>query len=333
MNNVNRLIFILLIATTLFTATASGEILRLNLQKGDRYLMHSNINVVTTVETPDKKMELRMTMAPDIAFYVIRETADGYEMGLSYERFILSVVTPLVGKDIAIDTDSITYKDSLSENTTQEGLLKQFGVMLKLMTGRSLSISVSKSGKVLNIGDFSAIMKPAAEYLSRQLAQSKLPADSIAKIKTKQTKLLKQADPKASFEKSFIVFPDQSVKAGNTWENVSSLNGDTLHKVINTWRLVSITDDEYVIESVSKFAPNAPTDGFLGMLFKTEIGDNNSQYHLDRKSGWIKSAEGKMLMTISMPGSMDSKPNGGVSSGEGNTGMKMSVQTDFTITQ
>ncbi len=72
--------------------------------------------------------------------------------------------------------------------------------------------------------------------------------------------------------------------------------------------------------------PSSGAGGFLAMLFKFEIGDNKAIYHLDRKTGWIKSVDGSMTISITIKSNSSDKKQA-----EGNS-TKMAIRTDFTVT-
>jgi hypothetical protein len=290
--------------------------------------MHGRFNIKTSITTPEKNMEIHVKFAPDILYRIKEQTPQGYAMDVSFERLLMNAATPQKEKDFSIDTDAIAFSDSLSTTTGDADLKKQLGVMLKMMMGKSLSLDVARNGKILKTGNIEEVMQPAMNYMNRQLAKMKLPTDSLEKIKAKQKNNLKQADFATGFEKTFIELPERALNPGDTWQTFSPLNGDTLHKMTNTYKLLAINPDEYLIESVSSLPemPSSGAGGFLTMLFKFEIGDNKAIYHLDRKTGWIKNVEGSMTISITInTNSSDKKQAEGKST-------KMEIRTDYSVT-
>ena len=327
MKHINRLRLITVFTALLLCGITHGETLRLNLKKGDQFLMHGRFNITTSIIAPDKNMEMHVKFAPDILYRIKEQTPQGYAMDVSFERLLMNAATPLKDKDFCIDTDAIAFSDSLCTTTGDADLKKQLGIMLKMMMGKSLSLDVARNGKILKTGNIAEAMQPALNYMTRQLAKMKLPADSLEKIKAKQKNNLKQADFASGFEKTFIELPEKPLNQGDTWQTFTPLQGDTLHKMTNTYKLLAINPDEYLIESVSSLPemPSSGAGGFLAMLFKLEIGDNKAIYHLDRKTGWIKSVNGSMTISMTFNNnSTDKKQTEGKST-------KMAIRTDYTV--
>ncbi len=144
MKRINQQRLSAIFTALLLCGIAHGETLRLNLKKGDQFLMHGRFNITTSIIIPDKNMEMHVKFAPDILYRIKEQTPQGYAMDVSFERLLMNAATPLKDKDFSIDTDAIAFSDSLSTTTGDADLKKQLGIMLK----KHLQVTRHKPGRI-----------------------------------------------------------------------------------------------------------------------------------------------------------------------------------------
>lgn len=278
----------LLIISILFSLNsyAAGEYnLKYNLKKGDVFKHTSSIDMKINMNAIGQDMDILMNVETTIAITVINVKNKVYDLEYRYVRFKTSTNNSFM--PITIDTD----------NPDDGGLLAEASNILKAIIDIPIIAKIDKFGNIISIERVDNLQQAIIDALNKS---DNIMVKQMAELTFKQQ--FSEKSMKESFEQSFIAYPENPIKIGDSWNVVSAraLSGiDVKFNMNHT--LKALKDNIATIESTGT-VENEDTSletpqGTIKYAIKGKIL-NTTQVNL--KNGMTVSGENSMEFDILM---------------------------------
>ena len=232
------------------------------LEVGDQFKVKQVANQDIVQDMNGQKHEMKNLLEGDFTFIVEEVNDTLYGLTFKFDRFKMISTSNLIGEIISVNTnDKITDDDIEGKIFAQ--LVKVDLAMKMYKNGKIKSIVGSNEliSKMVNaVGDIDEFTKE----VMKESMKSEFSNESLAK----------------SFEQMTYIYPLETVKIGDTWEN--NFEGELSSK--NTWTLKSITDNDIIItgESIVNFL-NKDVDVEMNLK-----GDMTSNLTTSKETGFVK---------------------------------------------
>jgi len=258
-----------LVYTTCFAQKAT---LALNLTRGNTYYMITNTNMTISQTINGQLQNVNSSLTAKMAFTVTAVMDTSYAMNVQYDR---------IGIQMALPTGTMNFESDKKDHPDV------FSTIMENMTNKPFSIVMSKTGKVLSIGN--------TENLSKGLFEGVTQLTDEQKNQFRE-QLMKSFGPeafKANIEIGTAVFPDVKVAQNDKWSVSSAVESNMQTKSTTTFTLNSITASAYMVHGESVISPGDNNDftEMNGMPMKYTVnGISEYDLKIDRESGWIAEA-------------------------------------------
>jgi hypothetical protein len=232
------------------------------LEVGDQFKVKQVANQDIVQDMNGQKHEMKNLLEGDFTFIVEEVNDTLYGLTFKFDRFKMISTSNLIGEIISVNTnDKITDDDIEGKIFAQ--LVKVDLAMKMYKNGKIKSIVGSNEliSKMVNaVGDIDEFTKE----VMKESMKSEFSNESLAK----------------SFEQMTYIYPLETVKIGDTWEN--NFEGELSSK--NTWTLKSIADNDIIItgESIVNFL-NKDVDVEMNLK-----GDMTSNLTTSKETGFVK---------------------------------------------
>lgn len=245
------------------------------LEKGKSYPLTTFQKDVQTMTAPDGKSQSGTSETTDEMTFTVN----------NFENGIYDITINLLGKRNAQSASgkSVAIDTKLTE--PKEDQLKMMWKVNKALVGNKLNLKMDKNGKVISITGFDPI------YAKVSTAVSGLLKD--AQQKTAFTKSFKQSFNekvlKDQFTKNLVLIPMKGAKIGEKWSQTENATPDGKIKLTTTYTLKSVENGLATI-SVSGGIPyksdQRKQEGVTRSI-SSELTQNGTIL-LDQNTGWIK---------------------------------------------
>ena len=232
------------------------------LEVGNQFKVKQVANQDIVQDMNGQKHEMKNLLEGDFTFIVEEVNDTLYGLTFKFDRFKMISTSNLIGEIISVNTnDKITDDDIEGKIFAQ--LVKVDLAMKMYKNGKIKSIVGSNEliSKMVNaVGDIDEFTKE----VMKESMKSEFSNESLAK----------------SFEQMTYIYPLETVKIGDTWEN--NFEGELSSK--NTWTLKSIADNDIIItgESIVNFL-NKDVDVEMNLK-----GDMTSNLTTSKETGFVK---------------------------------------------
>lgn len=269
----------LLVACTL-TSTAQQYDLKLNLKKGQHYKQSMTMVMDLTQSIGGQEMSINTKMQFKFTQTVKSITSKGdFEIENEYSR-------------VAMDMDAMGQKisyDSNVKDTTGNEILKTYSSTFSKILGKKFIVVLSPKGKVVEIKGFKELIE-ALEKGSMDPATKKLIEGTFDEHKMT-----------SSFESSYHMFPDNSVKVGDSWSQKNMVESMFPIEISTTYLLKEVNNGIAKITVKGDFTMKKDDYKANGITMKINFsGTYNGFYDLDINSGMSNRAEIAMPMKGTM---------------------------------
>lgn len=209
-----------------------------------------------------KKHEMKNLIEGDFTFVVVSVNDSLYQLKFKFDRFKMMSTSSIMGEILSVNTNANIAEDDI------EG--KIFAELVKV----NLTMTMYKNGKIKFIEGSNALIS--------QMVNAVGDIDDFTKevMKESMKEEFSNESLAMSFEQMTYLYPNKSVKIGDTWDN--SFKGELSSK--NTWTLKSITNDDVTINGLSIVTfLNKDTDVEMRLE-----GDMTSDLTTSLETGFIK---------------------------------------------
>lgn len=290
----------------LFTACNSeksgvAEDIQLNLKKGETYTLDQMADMEMSQMIQDKDMGTNATINSVMKFKVTDVTGDVYTMDARYDRMTMKMDNQFMSMEI--DTDL----DSAGGNPFSSIMYD----MMKSITEGTFTMKIDKNGNVQELSGISEMFGNSMKELLKKypFINESMQEQLIDQMKSSYG----ETAFKSSFDSYMKIYPDAPVKVGDTWNKHVDMRSTVKGTYDVTYKLDSVTDNQYVISGTGNFASD--TSGYVKSVMSEMKYDMNGTYtiklHLDKESGWIQSGylDQKLKGNVDVKGS-EQNPDG-----------------------
>lgn len=265
-----------LLLLALLTSAAfcqSKHKIELNLKPSQTFQIYSatNQDITQTIMGNDQNVKTMMTGA--MTFAVKEKLSDSYLLNVTIDSI-----------SMAINSSYMTMAFSSNKKDTEGDYFSQ---ALAGLTGLTFELKIGKNGKIEEF-------KGVEDTLNSLISGFGIPEQNMEQLKGQLGQTFGDEAFKSSFETIFMIYPDKSVKTGESWNNKIELNTGINIILQNTWTLKDYKKDEYIIDesSVISTKDTASVYQLNGMPAKTNLtGEQTATYNLNSETGLIINGE------------------------------------------
>lgn len=269
-----RTIFTLIIASIILNSCQSQSIdLFLRLEKGKEYKQIMNSKATIIQEINGQKMDMVMTIAGTMTFYVKDFSATGYSLETKFESLSMSMQMP---------------QGSVSFSSEKNDPSDIFSTILGAMKNKTFEVLMSKTGKITEVRNVEALWGTAINQFEQLSEMQK------EQIKDQTMKAYGADALKGNIEMVTAIYPDKPVNKGNRWTVNTKLESGMSAKMTTDYEFTELTSDYALIKGISNIE-TADKDAYIesnGMPVKYELtGSMTSEIKVDKNTGWIIEAK------------------------------------------
>ncbi len=261
----------ILILTTIFLTSCQSKSsdLTLRLEKGKEYKQITNSKATIIQEVNGQKMNMAMTINGTMTFLVKDITKSGYDMDAKFEKLSMSMQMP-----------QGTMEFSSEKNDVND----IFSTILGAIKGEAFEITMSKTGKVIDIKNVEALWSTAINQFDQ------LPEMQKEQIKAQIMKAYGAEALKGNIEMVTAIYPDSPAKKGEKWTINTNLESGMSAKMTTNYEFAELNPDYALIKGKSSIV-TADKDAYIesnGMSMKYDLtGSMVSEIKVDKSTGWI----------------------------------------------
>lgn len=268
-----NILSIALAALTLLGCQGGKEVLTLQLEKGKTYYQTSNseANIVQTISGND--MNLNMNIYGTTAFKVIDVTDDTYEMEVRYIDLVLGIKMPQGAMEF-------------NSKNPQEG--DYMSMALSSMIDKPFFLTVSKSGKPLEVNQFDAILNQMIEKFDQ------IPSMQMEQLTSQIKESYGEESIISNLEIAMAVLSEEPVSIGSKWSISTEIKTGFKGNIDVEYTFESQTDEIITLSGVGTISTLDSTEVVMASGMETTNNLNGtftSTIILDAKTRWIKKAE------------------------------------------
>jgi hypothetical protein len=269
MKKLFSVVILFIIYTSCF---AQKSTIALNLAQGTTYNMITNTNMAVSQTVNGQLQNVNTTLSAKMGFTVTKVMDTSYAMQVKYDR---------IGMQMELPSGTLNFASDKSDKSDI------FSAIMANMINKPFAIVMSKTGKVLSVGN--------TDNLSKSLFDGVTQLTDEQKSQFRE-QLMKSFGPeafKANIEVGTAVFPDVKVAQNDKW-SVSTGNESSMQtKSTTTFTLNQITASAYMVHGESVISPgnNNEFTEMNGMPMKYNVnGVSEYDLKIDKESGWIAEA-------------------------------------------
>ncbi|MFI5159630.1 MAG: DUF6263 family protein [Sphingobacteriales bacterium] len=251
---------------------AQKTTIALNLTKGSTYYMVTNTNMAISQTINGQLQNVNSSLTAKMAFTVTSVMDTSYAMDVQYDR---------IGIQMALPTGNMNFQSDKKDHPDV------FSTIMDNMIHKPFSIVMSKTGKVLSIGNTDNLSNSLFDNVTALTEEQK------TQFRTQLMKSFGADAFKANIEIGTAVFPGVQVAKNDKWSVSSAVDPSMQTKSTTTFTLNNITASAYMVHGESVISPGDNNDftEMNGMPMKYTV-NGTSEYDLkiDKQSGWIAEA-------------------------------------------
>ena len=301
-------ILTLLLAAITTTSFAQKTKIQLNLQKDSTYYLDQKSTLTITQDIPGHKQVVATVLNGRVAHKVISITDTSYVLAVRFESLVMQA---RLGDNMLMDVNT-------ADKSKQDAMSK----VMQSMLGRSITMVITKMGKVLEIRGVDELYNHAFDNFPE------LDEDKKEQVLSRVKQSFGEKAFRSSFQDAFAVFPADPVSVNDTWQASTVMESAAQAKINTTYLLKNITDNAYVIHGDAQVTPSGNGDYVMTtmpMRYINLTGSFSADIIIDRSTGWIK--EEKVAKLVN--GDLDIKDNPQV---PGGIKFPMSVDAEISVT-
>ena len=279
----------------------------LNLVKGNTYYTVSTVSSSVQQSYNGQDVTIAIDMTAKTAFNVtdIKDTI--YTMQVSYASIAMKIASP--NGTVEMNSDK---KDNADLSSS----------FLSAMVNKPFSVTISKSGKVLEVKNIETIINSIFTTLPQMDDTQK------AQLKGQFMQSFGETAFKGNLEQTLAIYPSIKVAKGGSWIINTTLQSVMSANIATTYQLQDVTDTYYQIHGDARIttANAGQTSQVNGMPVKYDLsGTLTSDIKADKKTGWV--IEEKLKQDVS--GNIDIQDNPKI---PGGMKVPMKIHSDISTT-
>jgi len=267
-------ILTLIAVSFIWTSNYGQQIdLKLNLEKGKEYKQITNSKSKITQEIEGQVINIEMILRGNMSYLVTAVHEDDYEMEVRYKSLMMSMQLP---------------QGNIEFNSEKNDEQDVFSMILAEMKNIPFQITMTKRGKVTDVKNVDTLFESAFKKFPQ------LPKDQMEQIKAQLMKAYGKKAFKGSIEMVTAIYPDSSVKQGESWKINTKLEAGFSSDMTSNYQFSANKSDHYFIVGFSTIK-TTDKDAYIksnGIAMKYNMtGNMSSEIKIDKISGWIIEAK------------------------------------------
>lgn len=243
--------------------------LGLNLEVGKVYHQSSDARMIIAQEIDNQYYTMTNLIKGDYSFKVLSASKGLYRAEVRYG---------FVEVDFELPNGRVVFS---SRKDDKDDI---FSLILSRMVSIPFEVSIDRMGKVLEISGLDRLLDSMIDQFTDMSAEER------SNLKTQFMSSFGPDNFKGSFEMLTAIYPEKRVKVGDAWPVSTRLSGPLSASMDGTCMLSSADEEQIVLSGKSAFSSMTNNDPNGNITAKNLRGTMNSEFQLDRKSGWITSA-------------------------------------------
>ncbi len=268
--------------------------LSLNLEKGSVYGLSTEASSKLLQNVFDQELDITTQIKVELLFRVEDADDEGYDMSVWYERLAMKMSGP---SEMSGDSESLTADNPLS-------------AMMKAMTRKPFMFRMTRRGNIVYVKGTEKMLDVMIAEMHEQFPGQD---ESGAEFMKKQMANFYGGEFfKNSIESGMVVFPDEPVSIGDSWNRDLRTQAQFTMNVKMVFTVTGIDDNGITIkgEAVITTDPDEAPTNMNGVDMKYDMeGTMTTETVLDTVSGWtisgktVQEMSGKMKMLpgVQMP--------------------------------
>ena len=251
----------LLLGLTIVSAQVK---LSFNPEKGKKYEYQTEAVIMTNIAVMGQNISTEMEMSMKYLMEVVGKTSQETLAQFTYQDISYIVTSPMM---------NMGY-DSKNPSENPSDMDKMIEKIFSAFIGKSFALSVAPDGTVNSVTGMDAIV----ESMTQSVAAGGQIAAQISEAVKQQ---FNENATKNMFEQSFKFYPENTVKAGDSWTVDNTLeisNMDTKTKTKYTIKEIKKNIAAIAVESTLEMKPGAGMEGTL-------TGTQTGTMQVDTKTG------------------------------------------------
>lgn len=260
--------------------------LKLNPQTGNVYNYEVETDADIAVELDGKTIHSTNNSDVELAYDVARDSAGNILLTMTYDK--IHIQSNKNGQETEADAANGTY--SLNPIDRMVAILKE---------GRIVA-TVTDKGEVVNLTGYKEIGdRILAGFDSADEAGRKMAAQQWEKS-------IGQELVRKSMDQMFAIFPDSTVRLGDTWNLTARQEGEFSIVSKGHYKLKAINEQLAIIESEGKLTTSNGTGDIMGLknVVANLEGTQEGQFEMETASGMLMSCtiKAKLSGTLNLSG-------------------------------
>ncbi|MCV9387096.1 DUF6263 family protein [Reichenbachiella ulvae] len=270
MRKLTNLVLMMLFAIS--TLHAQKTDLSLKLKEGESYsqITESTVNIVQDMN--GQKMNMTMIVSGSMTFKVKSISKEGFLMDAEYDSLAMTMKMP---------------QGAMSYSSEKEGEVDLLSGVFAAMTHKPFEVLMAKTGKVKEVRNIESLWEDAIGQFEG------LPEAQKEQIISQVSKSYGADALKGNLEMVTAIYPDKSVKEGESWTIETKLEAGMSANVTTEYTFAGVTSSYANIKGEATIV-SVDSDEYIesnGMQVKNQMsGTMTSDIQVDLESGWIKEA-------------------------------------------
>lgn len=264
---------LIILSFILASCQEKAETIGLNLEQGKVYTHKTDNKSVITQFINGQPMDMTMIIRGDMSFRVTSVGETAYEMDVQYDNFYMSMQMP---------------QGKAEFSSTKDDPNDIFSQILKNMIGNTFQVTLSKSGKVVEVNNLEALFDSAFNTFEGASEEQKQQA------KEQLMQSFGEKAFKGAIEMITAIYPKTPVKKGDKWIINTKLESGMAALLTSEYELADQTSEHLTIKGDATFETE-DKDAYIqsnGMPLKYDLkGKRKSEIKVDRNTGWIVEAK------------------------------------------
>jgi hypothetical protein len=247
--------------------------LKMNFAPGTKYAYVMDMKMNMEQSAMGQSMKTDQNMIMESTYDVSAGEGTDKKFTISYDRIAMTMKNPMMN----MEYDS-------KEGGKKDSLLNGLGMILN----KPFTMTVTEKGEIKKIEGLDNIIQsvgttgnPQDEAMRKQIAST-----------------FNDTAIRSMMQQSLNIYPDKTVKPGDTWTKTMSVNmGPIAMKIDNTYKLTSVTNGIAHIDVASKISSNGGSMQQGGQEIKVDLnGDSKGNMDVEVASGLV--TDSKIKQTI-----------------------------------
>jgi hypothetical protein len=255
-------------------------------KQGESYLWSQVLTQHRKQSIQGMDQSIDNTSQADMLFRILEVNKETAKIEVSYTRLTMSMKSPQMNTDIESDGTADSKENKL----------------IKGMVNKPFYMWMNRFGKIEKVEGIDTLMSAFKD--------SGIDESAAFLLKGMLEAYMGEQGFKATMQSTFITYPENQIKKGDTWKDVQSMTVPFSFTTDNTWTLAEHNDNTINLTAQGVFTTDKEKTMSLpgGLKAKVDLSGNQSmKTSLNPKTNWpttsegVSDVKGKMLLLAGGP--------------------------------